>query len=223
MADGTPPSNAGQRDRAPRRAWTAVGWHRWLALALLLSAPAAADNPDPEPVPLFTAIEPVVPIPPGYRQAWRIEFNHEQIREPAAAVRVSVPGLPEFVATLLRWSPREGYIDAPNPKHPTGLQQIPDPTAPPEAFSWHWYASNALSLTVHQGIVAGSVVRGARWFYISPRPGYTLLLEPSGSVGPPHVPPRPVPSAGYDTLTILALLIGLVGAACLWSRRLQPR
>ena len=221
---GRPIPLHGGSNVAARRGPTRVMAGLCSILVLALAIPAAADNPNPAPVPLFTAIQPFYPLPPGAHQAWRIEFNHEQIRQPAAAIQVDIPGLPAFVAALDFWSPREGYIDAPNPKHPTGLQQIPHPLAPPEAFSWHWYAPNALSLTVHQGIVAGTVVRGARWFYISPRPNYTLLYEPSGSVGPPPVaPPRPVPSQRLIGLAILALGLALSGVSVCGSGRRRNR
>lgn len=184
---------------------------------------AVADIPNPAPVALFTAMEETTP-PAGAWQAWRVEINHAEIRQPAAAIRVSIPGLPEFVREVSFWSPREGYIDAPNPKHPLGLQQIPDPTAPPEAFSWRWAAPNLLfppngiSLTVHQGIAAGTISHGARWFYISPRADHTLLYEPSGSVGPPP-PPRPVPGLATPGVILLsALLLGWGGCTQVTSR-----
>lgn len=219
MPDGTRRSTAVTRASASRRARGPVGGRRWVSILLLLSAPAVADNPNPAPVPLFTAIEATTP-PPGAWQAWRVDINHEEICQPAAAIRVSIPGLPEFVREVSFWSPREGYIDAPNPKHPTGLQQIPDPTAPPEAFSWHWYAPHSISLTTHQGIAAGTVVLGARWFYISPRVGYTLLYEPSGSAGPPP-PPRPVPGLAVPGTIVLVVL--MLGRGLARRRRLAPQ
>lgn len=199
--------------RAPTSARPSV----WILLALVVVLPMMTGHTAAEPegaqaaVPLFLSIEPydpALPNPrPGAHSVWRVVFNHEQIRQPAGAIRINVPGLREHTAPVEYWSPRSGYIDAPNPDHPTGLNQIPDPNARPEDFSWRW-EGHSLTLTAYRGMISGTVTgSGGRWFRITPYAnGVTLLYEPSGSSGPPVA--RPV--SGLNRLALATLM-----AACL--------
>jgi hypothetical protein len=191
----------------------------WFAFLVFLAMPGVATNPSAGPVPLFTSITAYQPDPPiaGAHGVWRVELNHEAIRQPAGSVSANVPTLPAFVQQLRYWSPREGFIEAPNPKHPLGMNQIPFPGAPLEAFSWSWSSGNGLSLTVHEGIVAGQVSLGPRWFYISPRVGMTLLYEPSGSAGPPQATPVTVANGAF--LAALGIMMFLLAGLALAGQR----
>ncbi len=185
----------------------------WIQLALVVALPMMTGHTAAKPegaqaaVPLFLSVEPydpALPSPrPGAHSVWRVVFNHEQIRQPAGAIRINVPGLQEYTSLVDYWSPRSGYIDAPNPTHPTGLNQIPDPNARPEDFSWRWEGLS-LTLTAYRGIIGGRVTgSGGRWFYIDPHAdGVTLLYEPSGSAGAPVA--RPV--SGPNRLAIALLM-----------------
>lgn len=152
---------------------------------------------------LFLSIVPEPgPVPPGELGRWQAHINALAMREGPAVVRVNLPGQPASLVSMTYWSPREGYI-------PYGSQWIPDPDAPPEAFSWRWSGWGA-AITMVRGVAAGRVD--------GRRPYSDWRVDPRGIglvrlrwIGPQPGSPstvRAVPSLTSVGWLILALLVG---------------
>jgi hypothetical protein len=133
------------------------------------------------PVELFVRVEPSSGEPmPQYQALWSVELNEERVRQPAQVIRLNGPGFPDIDVPLLRWSPRAGYIEMYNKEDPVHPIIIPDPTAGPEDFSWHWYGKTnhvMVSLLVERGVLAGYVWLRDRRFSLRSGVGGLLLGE----------------------------------------------
>jgi peptidyl-Asp metalloendopeptidase len=135
---------------------------------------------------------------PQYRNLWSAQVNEEAIRQPAAAIRLNGPDMPEVVVPMQFWSPRAGYIQIFNKDDPDRPITIPDPDARPEDFSWHWYGRSGytvVSLNVERGALAGRIwLRGKR-FALRPSPDGLLLGETKSSYWRMHPEPEKRPHA----------------------------
>jgi peptidyl-Asp metalloendopeptidase len=138
---------------------------------------------------------------PQYRNLWSAQVNEEAIRQPAAAIRLNGPDMPEVVVPMQFWSPRAGYIQIFNKDDPDRPITIPDPDARPEDFSWHWYGRTgyvSVSLTVERGVLAGRVwLRGKR-YALRPSPAGLLLGETNAGYWRTHPEPD-MRQANLDT------------------------
>jgi peptidyl-Asp metalloendopeptidase len=146
---------------------------RWLIrLAVCFLACSAAQANDPPA--LFIEVTPGGDASPAeaYHGVWSVTINAEELKQPVQEITLNLPDQPPVVIRLEHWEPRAGYIlefDDEGNAH-----NVPDPEARPEDFSWLWYGKGdgwTVSLTLHQGIVAGRATSADFRYGLEPRPG----------------------------------------------------
>lgn len=182
-----------------------------LMLGLLASCGAVgaigATDGDAAPNLFLSLVPEPGEIPPTELGRWTAQINAEAMREGPATLRLNLPDRPQALVDVTFWSPRQGYL-------PYGGQMIPDPTAPPEAFSWRWVGSGGrwvVSITLHQGVAAGMVTGYGPYedWRIEPHGVGQVrlrLIAPQPPLPPPQ--PRPVPILFGPGGLVMALLIG---------------
>lgn len=109
-----------------------------------------------------------------YLQTTTVILDKEALRTPSQRLTLNLPGSEPEVVELVRWQPRQGYIQIPDPDDPTGLGSItiPDPSARPEDFWWRWYGRSAnytVALTAVKGVIAGRITSATRRYAVDPR------------------------------------------------------
>lgn len=142
----------------------------FLLLMLVMSADGIAAGKSTD---LFTEILRGGDASPAeaYHDLWSVELNAEHLRNPVQSITLNLPGQPEAQIRLLHWEARSGYITYEDDEGV--VHTIPDPEAGPDDFSWLWYGKGeewTVSLTMHKGVVAGSVSSAGRRYGLEPRP-----------------------------------------------------
>ncbi|GMV31745.1 MAG: hypothetical protein AMXMBFR59_38700 [Rhodanobacteraceae bacterium] len=151
---------------------------RWLILCVACVAPLAVVHAD-NPPDLFTKATPGGDPSPAdaYRGVWSVSINADQLKNRLPEITLNLPNESPIVVRLEHWEPRKGYVIELDEQG--NYQTVPDPNAGPEDFSWLWYGRGegwTVSLTMHQGIVAGRATSEQFRYGLEPRPGAITQL-----------------------------------------------